>query len=390
MARVALRALLLATTLLAPSALAEKPRRDVRLSIEDCTPGVLELREAYAAAALELGLGDTAAEAPEPGRVELDAALACDHGVKARLTLRTADQSASRSIPLDDVRVKDRPRVLALALAELVRAEWRWVTTGKSEEKEAPLGDERHGGAATSHDEAPTTGAATAGAATSARAGTTGLDSRKDAASRSEQRKNTSRDPSEPLTGAPAPGRAADVPAEPPSPERGLSLEVLGKARELFEGPTFVYGASFGARWHRWYGSVEALFGGARGALGTASLGTADARVGYELVRASRGHWLFALEPALAGGVTWLTGTKTTPDVTVSNKAGFYGDARLALRTEYSAPFSPTLSFDGGRAFGLAAQEERHTIAVTGGWFAGAALGASWGVAPFGSRERAR
>jgi len=355
-ARAALRAALVTTTLLAPTAYAGTAQRDVHLSIEDCTPSALDLREASAAAALELGLADAdATNAGESGRVELDAAVLCDHGVKVRLTLRTADQSATRTIPLDDVRVKDRSRVLALSLAELVRAEWRWVTTGKSEEKEAPPGDERH---------------------------VTPEDTKKAEPDRSEPNAAKSH-ADEANAGSSAlavttprePDRASE-PAASPHPERGLSLEVLGHARLLFDGVSFADGASVGARWRRFSAGAEALFGRTRARLGTATFGSADAHLGYELLSATPGHWLFSLEPGLAAGVTWVTGTRAAADVQVSNTAGFYGDARLALRAEYlSAPLCPTLSFEGGRALGLAAQEERRTIAVTGGWFAGAAFG---------------
>ena len=371
-AAVGLGALSLATTLLAGSARAEQPGRDVRLVIEDCTPSVLSLHEAYAAAALELGLGDTSGTAPaEPTHVELNAALSCEHGVKAKLTLKTANQSASRTIPLDDVRVKDRSRVLALALAELVRAEWRWVTTGKSTESEPPLGDERHRNVdPASRDESAPGDAATppgSGASTAARP----------PGDKQAEKRNA---PAPALVASTtATGDRASAPASPAGsafPERGLALEVLGRARELFAGSTFVYGAAVGTRWHRWSASLEALFGQARGELGTANVGFADARVGYELLRITQGRWLFAFEPAIAGGVTWITGTRATPEVTVSEATAFYADARLAFRTEFRAPaLNPTLLLEAGRALGFAAQENGTTIAVTGGWFVGGGLG---------------
>jgi hypothetical protein len=337
----------------------------VRLAIEDCTPSALNLREAYAAAALELELAETSgATATEPGHVELNAALACEHGVKARLTLKTADQSASRTVPLDDVRVKDRPRVLALALAELVRAEWRWVTTGKSDETEPPPGYERHSNTDPGQHDESTPSAAGARPST--------------AAAKAAGPPSNGDKPSAPAaTNAPTAGDrgAASNAAETPLPER-LSLEVLGRARELFEGSTFVYGAAVGPRWQRWSASVEALFGRARAELGTANVGSADARVGYELLRANQGRWLFAVEPAVAAGLTWVGGTGATPDVKVSAATAFYADARLTLRTEFRArALSPTLSLEAGRALGLAAQENGTTIAATGGWFVGGALG---------------
>jgi len=359
--------LVLAATLLARSAPAETPRTDVRLVIEDCVPGVLNLRQAYAAAALELGLGDTSSTSTtEPGHVELSAVLACDHGVKARLTLKTTDQSAARSVPLDDVRSKDRARVLALALAELVRAEWRWVTTGKSAEAESPPGDERHSTAEPARQTEPTPSPAAAAAGTGA-----------------------PKQPLSPPTPTNAPRQAAGDRGPPrdaatdQSQDQDLALEVLGRARELFEGPTFAYGAAAGTRFRRWSAGVEALFGRTRGKLGTASDGFADARVGYELVRAARGRWLFGVEPGVAGGVTWLAGTAETPAVKVSNATALYADARLSFRAEFRAPaLDPTLSLEAGRALGFAAQENRTTIAVTGGWFAGGALGFVVGKTP--------
>jgi hypothetical protein len=354
--------------LLTLPALAEKPRRDVRLRIEDCTPGVLDLVEAYGAAALELGLGDTASTSTEPSRVELKATLACDHGVKANLTLRTADQSASRTVALDDVRTKDRPRVLALALAELVRAEWRWVTTGKSDEAEPPPGDERHSGveAAQRDDAAPSDARTPAAAAAS------------DTPAAKDEKPNASAPANAHATRA----GASDTAPQTSPPERHLGLEVLARARELFEGPTFVYGAAVGTRWRHWSASFEALFGQARGELGNASIGSADACVGYELWHGTRARWLFSVEPAVAGGVTWANGTGANPAVRVSNTTAFYADARLALRTEFRSPsLSPTLSLEAGRAFGLAAQENGSTIAVTGGWFLGGSLGFVFGGA---------
>jgi hypothetical protein len=361
----ALGALLLAT-LFARPALADKPRRDVRLSIEDCTPSVLNVHDAYSAAALELGLGDTSGTATEPNHVELDASFACDRGVKARLTLKTADQSASRVVSLDDVRVKDRPRVLALALAELVRAEWRWVTTGKGEQTEATSGDERHTSAEPARDESKTGDAAAAAATPN------GASSPSDTPA-ANGGKPSARAPS---TNAEPTSARDSVTVTGPLPEPGFSLEVLFRARELFEGPNFVYGAAVGARWHRWSAGAEALFGTERGELGTASVGLADVRIGYDVLRATRGRWFFGVEPGVAAGVTWLGGTGATPDVKVSDATAFYGDARLAARAEYrTLSLSPAVSLEAGRALGLAAQEHGTTLAVTGGWFLGGAVG---------------
>jgi hypothetical protein len=333
--------------LLARPALAEKAKRDVRLGITDCTPSALDLPAAYAAAALELGLGAAKRDAgSDEGGVELEAALACEHGVKARLTLRTADSSAARTITLDDTNERDRARVLALALAELVRAEWRWVTTGKSDDAEAPPGDQRLTGA-DAHRES---------------AGDAARNERDVAA------KNAAADD------------AADVPVGGERSADGLRLEALGRVRALFEGRNLTYGGAAGVRWHRWSAGVEALFGTVRAKLGTATGGVADARVAFELLRLVRGRFHLSAEPGVAAGATWLSGRAASPTVQVANATRWYADARLALRAELLLrPLSPTLSLEGGRAAGFAATEGGRTVGATGGWFAGGALGVTLG-----------
>jgi hypothetical protein len=289
--------------------------------------------------------------------------LVCEHGVRARLTLRAAQSSAERTITLDDANVKDRPRVLALALAELVRAEWRWVTTGQNEERDAPAGDERRGSATpVPHDAGATTDPPLARAA-------------------------AARGASKQL---PAPGAHAVEPDAGPtrdfaaSPARGLSLEAFARLRAVFGTPTLLYGASLGGRLRRWSFGVEGLFGRAESELGTAKLGFADGRAGFELVRFVRGRFELGVEPGVALGVTWLAGAPALASVEVANATRVFADVRLALRAELRfATFSPTLTLEGGRASGFSATEHEHTIGQTGGWFAGAALGATFGATTF-------
>jgi hypothetical protein len=353
-ARAALGAVFLATTLLGAPVLAEKARREVRLEIRDCSPSAVDLRAAYAAAALELGIAGTrGGAAAEQGGVELEAALACDRGVKARLTLRTEGSSAARTITLDDANVKDRARVLALALAELVRAEWRWVTTGSDGYGESPPGDERLNGAD----------------------GQRGSSAESNVAPKGDAPERGNRD---------GPRRTADAGLIEPTDETpgddGLRLEVLGRVRGLFEGPTLAYGGAAGARWRRWSAAVEALFGRARGRLGTATSGVADARVGFEIVRLTLGRVRLSAEPGLATGATWLSGEASRPTVEVANATRFYADVRLALRAELAlATVSPTFALEGGRAAGFVATESGHTLGATGGWFVGGAFGVTLG-----------
>lgn len=350
----------LALATFAAPVFAEPTRREVGLTIEDCSPSAVDLREAYAAAALELDLvdsrGNTGSSAND---VELAAALVCERGVKARLTLKTAQSTAERTITLDDANVKDRPRLLALALAELVRAEWRWVTTGKNDEREVPAGDERRGGATRAEDEARSRELPPASAA-SVQAEPKGPPPRRTSAIETDA------------------DAASDRRA---TPERGFSLEALARLRVVFGTPSLLYGAFFGARWRRWSFGVEGLFGRAESGLGTANLGFADGRVGLELVRFVGGRFGFSVEPGVALGATWLAGAPALASVEVTNVTRIFADARLALRAELGfAPFSPTLTFEAGRASGLAATEGNHTMAQTGGWFAGAALGATLGA----------
>jgi hypothetical protein len=325
----------------------------VLLAIEDCPSGTLRLADAYQAAHLELeqaGIRSVDAEASgTPVQAELTARVRCEQGVEASLTLRIPNdtESASRFVSLDDANPKDRPRLLGLALAELVRSDWATLVE-RSTAKEVAAAKAAKEPPAPLQEPAAAPAAA---AAKSSRAAPEADDVDRGGAS-------GTREPSE----------------SQESSELAFTADAI--VRWFTVSPGITVGAAFGLERGRFSVGVEAAVGRHVSERGSADYGFGAATLGAAVLRAVSNKSRFTLGPTLALGGTWATGESRQADVEVSGTGGLYADARLdaagAVRlgaVELGARVS------GGRATGLELVDRGSIIGATGGWFVGGALG---------------
>jgi len=339
------------TLLPAARASAEEAPRSVLLAIEDCPGGTLKLADAYQAARLELEQAGIASAPREAGasdaQGELTASLRCDRGVEATLRLRVSGDpsSASRVISLNDANPKDRPRLLGLALAELVRSDWSDLV----ERSRAPAA-----GAAKPADAAPSRAPAEAA-------------------------------PSVAASNRSSAGAAGDSGAREPSaagaggePSR-LALTADALARWFTAAPAITLGAAFGLE-RGWFSvGIEGVAGHRTVTRGATNYGLGAATLGAAVLRAVSRRGRLTLGPKVALGGTWATGESSDTGVVASGTGGLYADARIeatgAVRVG-SIELGARLS--GGRAAGLSLKDDGDVIGATGGWFLGGALGVRW------------
>lgn len=324
----------------------------VRLAIEDCPSGTLRLADAYQSAHLELeqaGIRTVDGESDAPVEAELTARVRCDRGVEASLTLRIPNdtESASRFVSLDDVNPKDRPRLLGLALAELVRSDWGTLVERSSAKEATP---------ARAAKDPPTSADATRGAAATA--------TRKSTSSGAEPRSPDH---------APAAGTSASTEASGPN-ELAFTADAI--VRWFTEDPGVTLGAAFGVARGRFSVGLEAAVGRHVTARGTANYGFGAATLGAAVLHAVSTRTRFTFGPRLALGGTWATAESSQVDVEASGTGGLYADARLeAAGAVRLGSVELAARLDGGRATGLELEDRGIVVGATGGWFVGGALG---------------
>src|SRR5262249_41686991 len=90
-----------------------------------------------------------------------------------------------------------------------------------------------------------------------------------------------------------------------------------------------------------------------------------------------------------AAGATWISGSASAANVTVTPATGFYGDLRFLLESRLNTrSLSPTLAAEVGRASGFVARSDGRVIGATGGFFIGASAGGGGEVLVEQSRDR--
>ena len=337
----------------AATAVAAEPPAVVRLAIEDCPSGTLRLDDAYQAAHLELeqaGIRSVDGEAnATPVQAELTARVRCDQGVEASLTLRIPNdtESASRFVSLNDANPKDRPRLLGLALAELVRSDWSALVE-RSAAKEA---------AAAKAAKQPPADAGTPAAAAAAATG---------------ESKSVATEPSSADR-----GEATEASSSSESNDtNGLAFTADAIVRWFTVDPGITVGAAFGVERGRFSVGVEAAVGRHVTARGTADYGFGAATLGASVLRAVSKKGRFTLGPKLALGATWATGESSQNDVEANGTGHLYADARLeAAGAVRLGSVELGARLDAGRATGLELTDRDAVIGATGGWFIGGALG---------------
>ncbi|MET0790272.1 MAG: hypothetical protein ABW061_02010 [Polyangiaceae bacterium] len=347
MARPVLSALLLS---LALSLLAFGVRAST-LSVEVavCQGSPLDAREAELSVRAELEADGVVRVANGAEGVEGDGQLSttvgCDGSLTTLLVLkayRTRREHRS-SLVLSDADPSARSRVLALAAAELVRAEWPQLTEPEAQE-------------------APPTSAASAAAA----APTIAILPRKEEIAAA---------PLQPLL------PTSEATPSAPSPPRTSAWAVAADARLRWfvDYASVAVGASAGADFGALRLRAEGLVTSRDDALGSASLGSGAGCVGYRVLQRELGPFTIAGYPMLAVGLTWMRGDSARPAVRVQPVTGFYGDLRLLGELHLrSSALSPTLSAELGRATGFVARSADRVLGASGGFFVGASLGARY------------
>jgi hypothetical protein len=276
-------------------------------------------------AALELELDPS--QRPMVSRNEARAGIAVRVDCDGRVSIRIDATEERREIRVDDVPAADRPRVIALVVAELVR-------TG------APRASSRP----------------------------------------DPQDERASASPTQSLN---ANGAAPDVEPKPslgPPLRDSLRPWIGAWAHASVGAANGIYGGAAGIDWHRSRFQVELGLAYAERARGSITAGLAAGRYRHSL-RLVGGSKL-ALNAALSGalGVTWATGASQTPGVVVRRVLSPYADGRveLALRLWLAERILPELGVYSGGAAGLLATNQGQDVLSSGGWLLGIGIGSTF------------
>ena len=364
MARTALSALIVFVGLaaLASHAIASPLPETLSFELSTCPSPELDAASLGAAVRSELeadGVGRVL-DAPAP---QSDGALTvrvdCDAALTARATLKASRTGRERRerIPLGDAAPSARARALALALAELLRADWPTLSSTQSAQTT----------------DAPPAAAPTAATATSAGSAATADDAKRHA---------EPPPPTEPTPSAAAITHKSDETASRAGAgprAAAVTLAMGARLRWFVDYQSVLLGGDLGADFRALRLRAEVLVSSASDALGSASLGSAALCVGYRLFDWRLGPIQLAGYPMASAGLTWLRGSSAQPTTQVDPATGFYGDVRMTL--EASLPRSvlaPALAMDVGRASGFVARAGDRTLGATGGVFLGASAGARY------------
>jgi len=302
----------------------------------------------------------------------------CDAALTAQVTLKSNHTGRERHerIALGDAAPSARARALALALAELMRADWP-VLSGTPSPRTVDAASESNAPQALTGDGRETAASDSAASKPAAP---------KSAASKPPASKASPKSTPKKTEVAAAPVVESPTPDEHKraSPANGprnaaVTLALAARLRWFIDYQSVLLGGDLGADFRALRLRAEVLASSASDALGSASLGSAALCVGYRVFDWRLGAMNLAAYPMASAGITWLRGDSAQPSTRVEPATGFYGDVRVVL--EASLPrwaLAPTLSADVGRASGFVARSGDHTLGATGGFFAGASLGARY------------
>jgi len=352
MDRRALSALSLAVFLFAPSSRAASPPSALRVEVSVCPANALSAQEVARALRAELD-ADGVVHTTEAGVPGVDGALFANVGCDAaqstliRLQAAASGRESRRAIVLADAPTSARLGLLALSASELVRSDWAALV------EKPPEGAPEPSAAQYPLDESAVKDASTPSSATHEPSVT-----------------------AQPVLQAEPPRHAR---AAAPSKHRAWAVSAAAELRWFVDYGSASFGGGLGADVGRWRLRTEALFSSAHDSLGTASLGSGAACVGYRLFEKRFGPVMFSNYPAVAAGITWMRGTQADAGVRVTPATGLYADLRLVAEARLvSSWLSPTLAAALGRATGFVARSDGRAVGATGGFFFGASAGASY------------
>lgn len=344
---VALAALLAAGTARGASSV-DAP---VSVAFQDCEPDPLGDVAFLLALGVELDqnpMRDRDDDSPAP----IDVQFRCD-GV-ALIRIRLDGASTERAVRFDDVSRAERPRALALVVAELYRS----VQAARL----------------------------AAGAASDSRAaGSSAGGQVQESLPAVEARPTSKSAPRTPPLPVGPSGATESADGGVRDSEPGLSRwqrarpRVSAGMRSVLDGGLH-YGVGLGVELPLLRLQAEALFARTTRARGTISSGIAAARAGHQLRLISDGALDLHAVVSAALGATWATGESRVVGTIVREVLIPYADARFGLAAALPRfpALHPDLELYGGRAAGILARADGEPTQATGGWFAGLELGASF------------
>jgi hypothetical protein len=293
------------------------------VSLTECPRAPVGVTAFLAALELELDLS----QRPILSRNEARAGVAVRIDCGGRVSIRIDATEERREVRVDDVPAADRPRVIALVVAELVR-------TGSLHASGSPDPRDERGSAA------PT---------------------------RSKNAKETAFD--------------AALEPNPGVPLRDSLKPWIGAwAHASVGAANAIYGGSAGIDWHRSRIQTELGLAYAERARGSITAGLAAGRYRHSVRLAASSK--LALNAALSGaaGVTWATGASRTPGVVVRRVLCPYADGRveLALQLWLAERIVPELGVYSGGAAGLLATNQGQDVLSSGGWLLGIGIGSTF------------
>jgi hypothetical protein len=336
--------------------------RPLTVSLRECPTEPVAATAFLSAIELELDLD----QRPIYSRTEASAAIAVrvDCSGRASIRVHVGGTRDRREFRVDDVPAVDRPRVLALAIAELVR-------NGAEDAANVPDRlDEPANAARLKESKKPSAPARSA---------------------RSDDRARSRRPETPPDRGGKA-ARNAAAAQEPTSGDPSLEPRVDSALEDSLKpwvsasihaslgAANAIYGGAAGIDWDRSRVQLEFGFAYAARARGDITSGLAAARYRHSMLLAGTGK--LALKAALssAAGVTWAIGDSRTPGVVVRRALFPYADARvaLALKLRIAERMAPELDVYTGGAMGLLATNVGEDVLSSGGWLFGTSVGSTF------------
>lgn len=297
------------------------------VSLTGCPSAPVDVNEFLSAVELELDLN----ERPRLSQGELPAAIAIrvDCRGRASIRVRIRDTTDAREVRIDDVPIADRPRVLALVVAELVRSGAPRATTA------ANPSERRAGGA-----------------------------------------------PAKPNTSEPGVTGGSDVQDQSRALPLGDGMKpsIGGWAHMSSRAGNALYGGAAGIDWRRSRARVEVGFAYAERARGSITSGLAAARYRHAARLIENASVGLSAALSSAAGVTWAIGDSRVPGVVVRRALFPYADVRVELALELwpAGRVTPELALYSGGAVGLLSTNAGERVLSSGGWLLGAGIGAAF------------
>ncbi len=350
----------------------------IALQVTVCEDAFLDRVQAERALRSELEADGVRRVAARGINDSADASLRLSIGCTAPMTTSVALRSEQtgrehhRDVVLGDTDRAARARVLALAVAEIVRSEWPELAAKRS----SPVP------ANTSPAAPPETSPKAPAAAASATFPDQAEPATNEQAPSQRQRngaalikvpRSNAKPDERPVASV---GHTAAASERGPPRRTGLTLSADAQLRWFFTSPAASFGASGGVGLGAFRLRAEGLWLTSHDSRGDASLGIAALCLGLRVIDTKLGPVSIAAYPTVAAGLSWVGGTAARASVSVNEAKAFYGDVRLSLESRlHRIALSPGITAEVGRASGFEARAGQHVVAASGGFFVGAAAG---------------